>query len=84
MLIWLLANEPEAGEELAREWLDEDAGLAAVSAASLVKLPKAGRKALRRVAHGARSRGIDLEPVDRANQPVVGRLPSLNESLEAA
>ena len=83
VLGWLLSNAPDAGAELAGEWLDDDAGREAVAAQDEAALPKAGRKALRRVIHNARSRGIEVVSTAPATEKV-GRLPDLDEAISAA
>ncbi len=82
VLGWLLAYELEAGEELAAAWAEEPEGKAHLLAVSEQDLPKAGRKALRRVLHRLRGRGVALpEP---APAPMVATLPPLEDGLEAA
>jgi len=82
VLGWLLANEPEAGAELADSWAEEpDAASGPLTHLRVEELPKAGRKALSRVRHRLRSRGIELgEPAPSA---VVAKLPPIEEGLEA-
>ena len=83
VLGWLLANEPEAGAELADSWAEEpDAASGPLTQLNVEALPKAGRKVLSRVRHRLRSRGIELgEP---APASVVAKLPPIEEGLEAA
>lgn len=83
ILAWLLFHHPEDGEELASAWLEEEAGAALVVAVPQDDLPKEGRKALRRLVHQARSRGVVI--ADSAEQaPHVGRLPDLDEKISKA
>ncbi|MCC6640092.1 MAG: hypothetical protein IT386_02880 [Deltaproteobacteria bacterium] len=82
VLGWLLAAEAEAGEELATAWADDPDAAEHVLAASSEDLPKAGRKALRRVLHRLRGRGISVpEPKP---EPVVATLRAVEEALDAA
>jgi hypothetical protein len=83
VLAWLLGQEPAAAEELALAWADEEAGRAALSAMQEEDLPKAGRKALRRVRHRLRSRGEEL-PEARPAEPRVAKLPGVSDQLELA
>jgi hypothetical protein len=83
VLAWLFNHEPEAAAELAEAWLEEKAGAALVLRMSVDGFPKAGRKALRRLVHQARSRGVAVEGAgERA--PRVARLPDLNEKISMA
>jgi len=83
VLRWLLENEPEDGAELADEWSEEpDRGAAVVLSLDEAALPKAGRKALRRIRHRLRSRGVEVpEP---APAPTVATLPPVEESIDEA
>ena len=83
MLGWLLANEAADGGELAAAWLDEPAGAEVIGRISETELPKPGRKALRRVVHHARSRGIEIGTGDSAQAPKVARLPSVEKDVSA-
>jgi hypothetical protein len=83
VLSWLLAHEAAAGGELASAWLDQLKGIEAIGQISEAELPKAGRKALRRVAHRARSRGIALAGEETASAPRVARLPSVEKDVTA-
>jgi hypothetical protein len=83
VLAWLLANEPADGEELAQAWAeDEGAGAEALRRVEGASLPKAARKSLRRVLHGMRSRGLEV-PAE-APEPLVAKLPPLEDTLTAA
>jgi hypothetical protein len=83
VLGWLLANETADGEELAQAWAeDEGAGAEALRRLEGASLPKPARKALRRVLHGMRSRGLDV-PV-AAPAPVVAKLPPIEDTLTGA
>jgi hypothetical protein len=82
VLGWLLSHEPAAGEELAQAWAEDPQGSAHLLAVPERDLPKAGRKALRRVLHQLRGRGVAVpEP---APPPLVATLPPLEDALEAA
>ena len=78
VLGWLLANEPDAGEELALSWAEESRGLTPLAQISDEALPKQGRKALRRVRHRMRSRGIEAG-ASPPPTPVVARLPDIED-----
>jgi hypothetical protein len=82
LLTWLLANEPDAGEELALAWAESPEGAGPVAAIGEAELGKAGRKALRRAQHRLRSRGLEVA----APAPVahVAVLPKLADELAAA
>ncbi|MEE8507485.1 MAG: hypothetical protein V3T07_00345 [Myxococcota bacterium] len=83
VLEWLLRHEPEAGEELATAWAeDPESGLGPLGRIAPESLPKSSRRALRRVLHRLRSRGIELTG-DRP-ESVVAKLPSLADDLSAA
>jgi hypothetical protein len=67
VLRWLLTHEPADGAELAGAWAeDPEAGVAPLLRVTEERLPKAGRKALRRAHHRLRSRGVDLPEVKPA------------------
>ena len=83
VLAWLFVNQLPAGEELASAWLEEEEGAAIIVSVPETELPKHGRKALRRLVHQARSRGIDVVD-DASGVPHVGRLPDLNEKISMA
>ncbi|MCZ6785271.1 MAG: hypothetical protein O7G30_18375 [Proteobacteria bacterium] len=80
VLTWLLANEPEAGDELAVRWAEQEDGAAPLAAVDESALPKAGRKALRRARHRLRSRGVAVD--EAPAEPVVARLPDVGDALE--
>ena len=83
VLHWLLENEPEDGAELADEWSeDTERGVAAVLAVGEAGLPKAGRKALRRIRHRLRSRGVEVPK--EAPAPTVATLPRVEEDIDEA
>ena len=83
VLHWLLENEPEDGAELADEWSeDPERGVAAVLAVGEAGLPKAGRKALRRIRHRLRSRGVEVPK--EAPAPTVATLPRVEEDIDEA
>ena len=82
LLVWLLAEEPDAACELADEWSDEDEGLSIVSSLSEDGLPKPGKKALRRILHRLRSRGVAMPEAQVA--PKVARVGGVEDSIEGA
>lgn len=82
VLVWMLDESPEEGCELAAEWAEREAGLAALSAIGEEALSKTGRKALRRVRHKLRSRGLAVPDAPAA--PRVATLPSVEEEVEGA
>jgi hypothetical protein len=82
LLAWLLAHEPDAGEELALAWADSPRGVAPLAAIGEQELPKAGRKALRRAQHRLRSRGVEVAEATPATRVAV--LPKLTDELAAA
>jgi hypothetical protein len=82
LLAWLLAHEPDAGEELATAWADSARGAAPLAAIDAQALDKAGRKALRRALHRLRSRG--LEVAAPAPEARVAVLPKVADELAAA
>ena len=82
VLTWLFSHEPDAGAELASAWCEEEAGVQAVFGVEETALAKAGRKALRRVVHGLRARGI--APAPPPPRKVVATLPRVEEEIEAA
>ncbi len=82
VLGWLLAADVEAGEELAAAWAEDPEAAEHLLATASEDLPKAARKALRRVLHRLRGRGIAV-PEPRP-EPVVATLPALDEALDAA
>jgi len=83
VLRWLLEHEPEDGAELAEEWCDEpERGATVVLAVEEEGLPKPGRKALRRIRHRLRSRGVEVP--EAAPAPTVATLPKVEEGIDAA
>lgn len=82
VLGWLLANRPDAGEELTLAWSDDPAGRTTLLALDPDALPKAGRKVLRRLRHGLRSRGVAAPEPGPA--PTVARLPGVEDELSGA
>ncbi|MDX1649350.1 MAG: hypothetical protein R3263_05810, partial [Myxococcota bacterium] len=82
VLAWLLAERPEEGEELAEAWAELPGGGEALGAVREDALPKAGRKALRRVRHRLRSRGVAAPEAPRA--PRVATLPELDDRMGGA
>lgn len=83
VLGWLLAEEPAAAEELAAVWCEDERGRTALAAVDEGTLPKAGRKALRRVMHRLRSRGEALAAAP-ASAPRVATLPGVADQLDLA
>jgi len=83
VLRWLLTNEPADGAELAGAWAeDPGAGVTALLRVTEERLPKAGRKALRRAYHRLRSRGVELSEAEPAQ--LVATLPPVEEGLDEA
>ena len=82
LLQWMLAEEPDAACELAEEWSDEEEGLAIVGSLSEEGLPKPGKKALRRILHRLRSRGVAV-PEAKA-PPKVARVGGVEDGIEGA
>jgi hypothetical protein len=80
---WLLEHEVAAGAEIAGEWSQSDEGVRVIAAIDEKALPKAGRKALRRVLHSLRTAGVALPEAPPA-APKISRLPEIEESLQAA
>jgi hypothetical protein len=83
VLAWLLANEPDAGEELASEWAEDVHG----AGQGLLKLdpdalPKPARKILRRVQHALRSRGVALPEAPPAARTAT--LPPVDDAIDEA
>lgn len=74
---WLLNEDPDAAAELLDVWREREEGAAVLAGLSDAGLPKAGRKALRRVRHHLRSRGVALE--EAPAEPRVAHLPSRDE-----
>ena len=83
VLAWLFSHQPEAGVELASAWSEDDAGAALVVSIPEKDLPKGARKALRRLVHQARSRGVEVGEGATA-ETRVGRLPGLDEKISLA
>ena len=83
VLGWLLANEPDAGAELAQAWADDpEVGTEALTGVDEQSLPKPGRKALRRARHRMRSRGVAWDEPRPA--PMVATLPPVADELPMA
>lgn len=83
VLQWLLANEPDAGEELLAAWCEDERGIARVKQVDLAGLPKAGKKIVRRAHHRLRTRGVDVSRAKSA-EPVVAKLSDVDDELEGA
>jgi len=82
VLAWLLAEAPEDADELAGEWASHERGFAALTALDEAALPKPGRKALRRLRHRLRSRGVALPEAPVAEH--VATLPEVEAGVEGA
>jgi len=82
VLAWMLAEVPDDAGELALEWAEHDSGVAALSALDEASLPKPARKALRRVRHRLRSRGVELPETPVSAR--VARLPEAEPEVEGA
>ena len=82
LLMWLLEQQPAAGEELLRAWVDLEAGAAPIAAVDPARLSKSGRKALGRVLHRLRSRGVSLPEAGEA--PVVASPPEVADDFGSA
>jgi hypothetical protein len=82
VLGWLLAEEPEAGEELLEAWLEEPGGEAPILALRDEALPREGRKLLRRALHRLRSRGI--EAPESPPEPIKAAPPAVEDVFAAA
>lgn len=82
VLCWLLAHRPADAQELGDAWSEEPAGMEVLREASSVGLPKEGRRALRRIQHRLRSRGVALPAAEQAQ--TVARLPAVEEPLSGA
>jgi len=83
VLSWLLLHETASGEELASAWAeDSEDGAELLLQIEPKGLPKAARKALRRVIHQLKSRGVALPEAPRTE--VVSTLPPIDESIDEA
>lgn len=82
VLSWLLVNQPADGADLASEWAEDPDAAELVLGVDESELPKAGRKALRRVRHQLRSRGVEVHEEKRTE--VVAKLPALEEGIDEA
>lgn len=82
VLGWLLSHSPDDGEQLAREWFDDETGRSAALAVDESLLSKSGRKALRRVLHALRGRGVAIP--DAPVQARVATLQSVEEEVSGA
>ncbi len=82
VLAWLLSHEPDAGDELATAWSEEEGGAPVLLGLGEEGLSKPGRKALRRVLHRLRAKG--LAPPPAAPAKVVATLPRVDEDVDAA
>jgi hypothetical protein len=79
VLGWVLTHRPDDGAELADAWVDEPAAAEIILSLDAGPLPKAGRKALRRVRHRLRSRGVEV--AERGPEPMVSSLPPIEDEL---
>jgi len=82
VLAWLLENEPGAGEELALAWGEDPTTARPVLGLTPEVLPKTARKALRRVLHRLRSRGVAVPEAPPA--ATVAKLVPLDEGIDEA
>jgi hypothetical protein len=83
VLSWLLQHEPASGGELAGAWAeDSEDGARLLLRIDPEGLPKVARKALRRVIHQLKSRGVALPEAPRTE--VVSTLPPIDESIDEA
>ena len=83
VLGWLLANEPDAGEELAAAWAqDADGAGRALLELDEASLPKPARKIVRRIVHGLRTRGVAVPEESPAER--VATLPSVEDAIDEA
>ena len=82
VLAWLLEHESAAGEELALAWGEDPATAAPVLGLAPEVLPKTARKALRRVLHRLRSRGVAVPEAPPA--ATVATLAPLDEGIDEA
>ena len=82
MLAWLLEHEPAAGMELALAWAEDPATADPVLGLAPESLPKPARKALRRVHHHLRSRGVAVP--EAAPAATVATLAPLDEGIDEA
>lgn len=82
ILAWLLDHASDDGGELALSWSETETGAALVLGLDEAALGKPGRKALRRVRHALRARGVAVPKA--APKPVVAALPKLDDELGGA
>jgi len=82
VLAWLLEHEPAAGEELALAWAEDPDTAEPVLGLAPEALPKGARKALRRVRHHLRSRGVAVPEAPPA--ATVATLAPLDEGIDEA
>jgi len=82
VLCWLLEHESAAGAELALTWAEDSERAGAVLTISEASLPRPARKALRRVHHRLRSRGIAVP--EAAASATVAKLPPMDEAIDEA
>jgi hypothetical protein len=82
VLAWLLENEPAAGEELALAWGEDPATAKPVLGLTPEVLPKTARKALRRVLHRLRARGVAVPEAPPV--ATVATLAPIDEGIDEA
>ncbi len=82
VLAWLFENQPKDGEELALDWEADDRGAKLLSGLEESALPKAGKKALRKMKHRLRSRGEVVPEAPVA--PKVAALGSVDEDVRGS
>jgi hypothetical protein len=83
VLIWLLANEPAAGEELLTAWCDDDRGVERVQSIDVGQLPKPGKKLLRTALHRLRTSGVAVAAGQSAER-VVSKLSEVADEIAGA
>jgi len=82
VLVWLLENALDAGEELAMAWTETEAGAVPLQSVEASALQKPARKVLRKTLHRLRSRGLEVATRDEA--PVVARVGTVEDSFDRA
>ncbi|MEE3330724.1 MAG: hypothetical protein VX246_07630 [Myxococcota bacterium] len=82
VLVWLLENTLDAGEELAIAWTETEVGAVSLQAVEVPALKKPARKVMRKALHRLRSRGVEVEVGDEA--PVVAHVGAVEDSFDRA
>ena len=83
VLVWLLANEFAAGEELLQAWCDDDRGIESIQSIEVGQLPKAGKKLLRKALHRMRTSGVEMSAPEVA-QPAATRLSEVADAIDGS